>query len=214
MSTGDGTIRGRALVPNPAASSPWAVRTPSAPRLWRVRCAARARQRDLERPVAAIRVGHGQRRPPGARVVEPGNLERGLRIVRAGLQRDDRVVINGMQRVRPAPRSLRPTAASSRWPEVEGRHGFLQAVHRPADSRRRDLGDDHAGRRRSPTRPSVSQYPESLLRASPSRRRIQARTPRPLPPPLPLRSSRRSTASSGCCISPRNRRPTAAPRLP
>jgi hypothetical protein len=33
--------------------------------------------------------------------VEPGNLERGLRIVRTGLQRDDRIVINGMQRVRP-----------------------------------------------------------------------------------------------------------------
>jgi RND family efflux transporter MFP subunit len=38
---------------------------------------------------------------PEQRVVEPGNLERGLRIVRAGLKRDDRIVINGMQRVRP-----------------------------------------------------------------------------------------------------------------
>jgi len=38
---------------------------------------------------------------PEQRVIEPGNLERGLRIVRAGLQRDDRIVINGMQRVRP-----------------------------------------------------------------------------------------------------------------
>ena len=38
---------------------------------------------------------------PEPRAVEPGNLERGLRIVRAGLQRDDRIVINGMQRVRP-----------------------------------------------------------------------------------------------------------------
>ena len=38
---------------------------------------------------------------PEPRVIEPGNLERGLRIVRAGLQRDDRIVINGMQRVRP-----------------------------------------------------------------------------------------------------------------
>jgi hypothetical protein len=34
-------------------------------------------------------------------VIEPGNLERGLRIVRAGLRRDDRIVIAGMQRVRP-----------------------------------------------------------------------------------------------------------------
>jgi RND family efflux transporter MFP subunit len=35
------------------------------------------------------------------RFVEPGNLEAGLRIVRSGLRRDDRVVINGMQRVQP-----------------------------------------------------------------------------------------------------------------
>jgi multidrug efflux pump subunit AcrA (membrane-fusion protein) len=35
------------------------------------------------------------------RFVEPGNLEGGLRIVRDGLRRDDRIVINGMQRVRP-----------------------------------------------------------------------------------------------------------------
>ena len=46
---------------------------------------------------------------PEQRVVEPGNLERGSRIVRAGLKRDDRIVINGMQRVRPGAK-VAPTA--------------------------------------------------------------------------------------------------------
>jgi RND family efflux transporter MFP subunit len=41
---------------------------------------------------------------PERRVVTQGHLERGLRVVRSGLQRDDRVVINGMQRIRPGAR--------------------------------------------------------------------------------------------------------------
>jgi hypothetical protein len=55
---------------------------------------------------------------PEQRVVEPGNLEQGLRIVRAGLQRDDRIVINGMQRVRPGAR-VAPT--NGRIEPVPGR---------------------------------------------------------------------------------------------
>jgi hypothetical protein len=48
-------------------------------------------------------------------VIEPGNLERGLRIVRTGLRRDDRIVITGMQRVRPGAR-VTPTTGRIELP--------------------------------------------------------------------------------------------------
>ena len=97
-----GTIRGRALVPNPGG-----FLTPG--QFGRLQLLGSGEFDALLVPDSAILSDQSQRFVwtvgkddiPEPRVVEPGNLERGLRIVRAGLQRDDRIVINGMQRVRP-----------------------------------------------------------------------------------------------------------------
>ena len=97
-----GTIRGRALVPNPGG-----FLTPG--QFGRLQLLGSGEFEALLVPDSAILSDQSQRfvwvvgkdDVPEPRVVEPGNLERGLRIVRAGLHRDDRVVINGMQRVRP-----------------------------------------------------------------------------------------------------------------
>ena len=97
-----GTIRGRALVPNPGG-----FLTPG--QFGRLQLLGSGEFDALLVPDSAILSDQSRRfvwavgkdDVPEQRVVEPGNLERGLRIVRAGLQRDDRIVINGMQRVRP-----------------------------------------------------------------------------------------------------------------
>jgi RND family efflux transporter MFP subunit len=96
------TIRGRAIVPNPGG-----FLTPG--QFGRLQLLGSGEFEALLVPDSAILSDQSQRfvwtvgtdDVPAARVVEPGNLERGLRIVRAGLRPDDRVVINGMQRVRP-----------------------------------------------------------------------------------------------------------------
>jgi len=97
-----GTIRGRALVPNPGG-----FLTPG--QFGRLQLLGSGEFDALLVPDSAILSDQSRRFVwaldkddiPEQRIVEPGNLERGLRIVRAGLQRDDRIVINGMQRVRP-----------------------------------------------------------------------------------------------------------------
>jgi len=102
VDTATGTIRGRALVPNPGG-----FLTPG--QFGRLQLLGSGEFDALLVPDSAILSDQSRRFVwaldkddlPEQRVVEPGNLERGLRIVRAGLQRDDRVVINGMQRVRP-----------------------------------------------------------------------------------------------------------------
>jgi RND family efflux transporter MFP subunit len=100
-----GTITGRALVPNPGG-----FLTPG--QLGRLQLLGSGEFEALLVPDSAILSDQSRRfvwalgtdDMPEQRVVEPGNLEQGLRIVRAGLQRDDRIVINGMQRVRPGAR--------------------------------------------------------------------------------------------------------------
>jgi RND family efflux transporter MFP subunit len=100
-----GTIRGRALVPNPGG-----FLTPG--QFGRLQLLGSGEFNALLVPDSAILSDQSRRFVwaldkddlPEQRIVEPGNLERGLRIVRAGLQRDDRIVINGMQRVRPGAR--------------------------------------------------------------------------------------------------------------
>jgi RND family efflux transporter MFP subunit len=97
-----GTIRGRALVPNPGG-----FLTPG--QFGRLQLLGSGEFDALLVPDSAILSDQSRRfvwtigsdDVPEQRVIEPGNLERGLRVVRAGLQRSDRVVINGMQRVRP-----------------------------------------------------------------------------------------------------------------
>ena len=100
-----GTIIGRALVPNRGG-----FLTPG--QFGRVQLLGSGQFEALLVPDSAILSDQSRRFVwalgrddiPEQRVVEPGNLEQGLRIVRAGLQRDDRIVINGMQRVRPGAR--------------------------------------------------------------------------------------------------------------
>jgi RND family efflux transporter MFP subunit len=105
-----GTIRGRALVPNPGG-----FLTPG--QFGRLQLLGSGEFDALLVPDSAILSDQSRRFVwalgkddiPEQRVIEPGNLERGLRIVRAGLQRDDRIVITGMQRVRPGAR-VTPTS--------------------------------------------------------------------------------------------------------
>jgi RND family efflux transporter MFP subunit len=100
-----GTIRGRALVPNPGG-----FLTPG--QFGRLQLLGSGEFDALLVPDSVILSDQSRRfvwtldkdDVPEQRIVEPGNLERGLRIVRTGLKRDDRVVINGMQRVRPGAR--------------------------------------------------------------------------------------------------------------
>lgn len=114
-----GTITGRALVPNPGG-----FLTPG--QLGRLRLLGSGEFEALLVPDSAILSDQSRRfvwalgtdDMPEQRVVEPGNLEQGLRIVRAGLQRDDRIVINGMQRVQPGAR-VAPT--NGRIEPVPGR---------------------------------------------------------------------------------------------
>jgi len=110
VDTATGTITGRALVANPGG-----FLTPG--QFGRLQLLGSGEFDALLVPDSAILSDQSQRfvwalgkdDVPEQRVVEPGNLERGLRIVRAGLTRDDRIVINGMQRVRPGAR-VTPTA--------------------------------------------------------------------------------------------------------
>jgi RND family efflux transporter MFP subunit len=100
-----GTIRARALVPNPGG-----FLTPG--QFGRLQLLGSGEFDALLVPDSAILSDQSRRFVwtlgkddiPEQRVVEPGTLERGLRIVRAGLQRDDRIVISGLQRVRPGAR--------------------------------------------------------------------------------------------------------------
>ena len=97
-----GTIIGRALVPNPGG-----FLTPG--QFGRLQLIGSGEFDALLVPDSAILSDQSRRfvwvigkdEVPEQRIVEPGHLEQGLRVVRAGLQREDRIVINGMQRVRP-----------------------------------------------------------------------------------------------------------------
>jgi RND family efflux transporter MFP subunit len=114
-----GTIRGRALVANPGG-----FLTPG--QFGRLQLLGSGEYEALLVPDSAILSDQSRRFVwalskddlPEQRVIEPGNLERGLRIVRAGLQRDDRIVITGMQRVRPG---ARVTPTSGRIEPPSGR---------------------------------------------------------------------------------------------
>jgi RND family efflux transporter MFP subunit len=113
-----GTITGRALVSNPGG-----FLTPG--QFGRLQLLGSGEFEALLVPDSAILSDQSRRfvwalgkdDMPEQRVVEPGNLEQGLRIVRAGLQREDRIIINGMQRVRPG---ARVTPSNGRIEPVAG----------------------------------------------------------------------------------------------
>ena len=97
-----GTIRAHALMPNPGG-----FLTPG--QFGRLLLLGSGEFEALLVPDSAILSDQSQRFVwaigkddlPERRLVKPGTLEGGLRVVREGLERGDRIVINGMQRVRP-----------------------------------------------------------------------------------------------------------------
>jgi RND family efflux transporter MFP subunit len=99
LDTGSGTIRGRAVVPNPdhfltpgmfghmrllGSGSYSALLIPD-------RAVVTDQERQVVYVVDAKGVAH-------MRAIEPGPLTDGLRVVRTGLAADDRVIIDGVQR--------------------------------------------------------------------------------------------------------------------
>ena len=78
-----------------------------------------------ERPGAEVRLRGRRREPRALPAVTVGPLHDGLRVVREGLTPDDRVIVSGVQRVRPdvavdaeertpEDRRAQPTAATAR----------------------------------------------------------------------------------------------------
>ena len=109
----------------------------------------------------------------GQKVVRPGRLIDGLRVIREGLSPQDRVVISGVQRARPGRKvtvtegvvTAFPTGVSrgenstlslpqgpsggDAAPDAQLRRNsraLLALLHRPADLRGRRVGGDHADR--------------------------------------------------------------------
>ena len=163
-----GTMRGRAVFANPDLAL-----TPGL--FARVRLLGSGRHQALLLPDEAIGtdqsdrfvlVVDGQGRVE-SRIVEPGPLIEGLRVVRSGLAPEDRVVIRGLQSVESGstvePRAVE-IAAPERFESLEAlvpgaaapvgaapsraaEHGLLPLLHRPADLRRGPLARDRDRRR-------------------------------------------------------------------
>lgn len=137
--TGSGTIRARALVRNPAGFLRPGM-------IGRVRLAASATYQALLVPDAAIVTDAARRLvylvdgegKVIARPVQLGPLNGSLRVVRAGLSPQDRVIINGLQRARPGqqvqPTSGRIEAASGARQEAPESSATPAAVALPADA--------------------------------------------------------------------------------
>jgi RND family efflux transporter MFP subunit len=107
-----GTIRARAIMPNPGG-----FLTPG--QFGRLLLLGSGEFDALLVPDSAILSDQSERfvwilgkdDVPERRVIKPGNLEQGLRVVRSGVKRDDRIVINGLQRVRPGAK-VAPTSGT------------------------------------------------------------------------------------------------------
>jgi RND family efflux transporter MFP subunit len=107
LERGSGTIRGRALVPNPDG-----FLTPGM--FGRLRLLGSGAYKALLVPDSAVVTDQTRKTVMTVardgtvqpRIVELGPLSDGLRIVRTGLQPTDRVIIAGLQRVRPGDKAL------------------------------------------------------------------------------------------------------------
>ncbi len=147
-----------------------------------------------------------------------GALVDGLRVIKSGLKADDRVVINGLMRVRPGAkrgaaagrdRLRRPRRATHKERVAADAH--LAILHRPADLCRRHLDRVRDPGRGRPTGGCRSRsIPTSRPRPSTSPANTPAPAPRSSPPPSLLRSSSRSTASRTCSTSRRTRPETGS----
>ncbi len=97
-----GTIRMRATVPNPdlflTPGQFGRLRLPGSPRYAAVQVPDHAIVSDQARKIVMTVADDGTVVP---RVVRPGPTENGLRIIRRGLEADDRIIIAGLMRARP-----------------------------------------------------------------------------------------------------------------
>jgi RND family efflux transporter MFP subunit len=107
LDRGSGTIRGRALVPNPDG-----FLTPGM--FGRLRLLGSGAYQALLVPDSAVVTDQTRKSVMTVardgtvqpRIVELGPLSDGLRIIRSGLQPNDRIIIAGLQRVRPGDKAL------------------------------------------------------------------------------------------------------------
>ena len=218
-----GTIRGRAVFSNPDA-----VLTPGM--FGRIRVPGSPTYNALLLPDAAIGTEQirkfvlvvGDDNTAVQKYVTLGPLsDDNLRIIKDGITADDRVIVNGLMRVRPGPeghaagagrgacRAGRPAGQGT----VGARHADFAFLHRPADLCGRVsiviviLGAVAF------TRLPVAQYPE----IAPPVINVRASTPAPMPRwslrPWWRRSKSRSTAWRTCSTCRRTRTATAASRL-
>jgi RND family efflux transporter MFP subunit len=99
---GSGTLRARAEFRNPdgliAPGQFGTIRIPGSPEYEAILIPDEAIVTDQSQKLVMTVTGDNRIEP---RVIRPGPTELGLRIVRSGLEADDRIVINGLMRVRP-----------------------------------------------------------------------------------------------------------------
>ena len=86
----------------------------------------------------ALRLRRRRRQDVAYRPVTLGPIVDGLRVVRSGLQPDEVVLVNGLQRVRPG-----ATVARGTWSRWSVPSELRPLLHRPADLRRRPVAGDH-----------------------------------------------------------------------
>jgi RND family efflux transporter MFP subunit len=102
MDAQSGTLRLRATVPNPdryfTPGLFGRVRVQSSPRYEALLVPDEAIQADQTRKIVMV-VGPDDKVAP--KVVETGQLNDGLRVIKSGLSPDDRVIVNGLMRARP-----------------------------------------------------------------------------------------------------------------
>jgi multidrug efflux pump subunit AcrA (membrane-fusion protein) len=115
---GSGTVRARAEFLNPdlliAPGQLGTIRTPGSPVYETILIPDEAIVTDQSQKLV-MTVTEDNRIDP--RVIRPGPTELGLRIVRKGLQASDRIVINGLLRVRPG-MQVTPQPATIELPEI------------------------------------------------------------------------------------------------
>ena len=208
-----GTMRGRALVPNPGAFlAPGQFGRLQAGVRWTMRSSCPTAPSSLTSRDDSLWTVD-EKNMPEQRFVEPGGLERGLRIVRAGLQSGDRIVMTACSACARARRWTRKTVASSLLRASRGTGSAFSKlfIDRPILAAVISGADHVGGRGGVPRAPGVA-IPE----VAPPTITVSASTPGASldlgrRPSRPL-SSRKSTVWRTCSICPLNPRPTVASR--
>ena len=212
VDSGTGTIRLRAVVPNPDR---------------RLTPGLYARVRLGEgKPIAAVLVDDkailtdqdrkyvymlGPADTVERRNIKLGRIVDGLRVIPEGLKPGDRLIVNGIQKVFPGSKATAvPITASAEPPLRRARRESLSLLHRSADLRggRLDRHLHRGGDRDFAAADQRVPGGRAAVRSS-CARSIRAPTRACSPRPSPRRSRRRSTASRTCSTCRRRRPPTA-----